>query len=83
MNEVIDDRELRRTLAVNIPRLRQEAGMSQQRLADEVGVSRITINRIENGRLTPGSDLLYSLADALGVATDALRQLSAPAKKIG
>lgn len=75
---MIGDKPLRDALSANLPRLRQDRGLSQQALADQVGIHRVTIAKIEGGTLTPGGDLLYSLADALGVPTDTLRQVSSP-----
>jgi transcriptional regulator with XRE-family HTH domain len=76
--EMIDDKQLRKALGGNVSRLRAAAGKSQEVLARETGVSRITLSRIENGHLTPGADILYSLADALCVPADSLRQISSP-----
>lgn len=72
---MIDTADLRKTLASNILRLRRDRGMSQQALADRIGISRVQLNRIENGRASPSAELLFSLADALSVATDSLRQI--------
>lgn len=45
---------------------RQETGKSQLALAKEIGVSRQTINMIENDRYNPSLDLCIKLAKALG-----------------
>lgn len=42
--------------------LREERGWSQGRLAEEVGVSRQTINAIETGRFDPSLPLALRLA---------------------
>jgi putative transcriptional regulator len=42
--------------------LRASAGLSQGRLATEMGVSRQTINAIETGRYTPSLPLAIALA---------------------
>ena len=76
--EMIDDKELRKAISHNVSRLRAASGKSQADLAEETGVSRITLSRIENGHLMPGADTLYSLADSLGVPADSLRQVSTP-----
>jgi transcriptional regulator with XRE-family HTH domain len=72
---------LRATIAANVRRLREERGQSQDELAAAVGISRVHLNRVENGKMTPGADLLYSLADALRVPADALRQLAERGQK--
>jgi putative transcriptional regulator len=45
-----------------IRELRAAAGLSQGRLATEMGVSRQTINAIETGRYTPSLPLAIALA---------------------
>jgi len=46
----------------DVRELRSEKGLSQGRLAGEMGVSRQTINAIETGRYTPSLPLAISLA---------------------
>jgi putative transcriptional regulator len=46
----------------NVRELRSEKGLSQGRLAKEMGVSRQTINAIETGRYTPSLPLAISLS---------------------
>lgn len=50
-----------------IIRLRREAGMSQDKLAEMIGVSRESIYRWESGACLPGVKLLKKLAKALQV----------------
>ncbi|HEX5557998.1 MAG TPA: helix-turn-helix transcriptional regulator [Gaiellales bacterium] len=45
-----------------IRELRASAGLSQGKLATEMGVSRQTINAIETGRYTPSLPLAIALA---------------------
>jgi len=42
--------------------LRREKGISQERLAEAMGVSRQTINSLENGRYNPSIKLAFKLA---------------------
>ena len=42
--------------------LRAERNWSQQRLADELSVSRQTVNAIENGKYDPSLPLAFKLA---------------------
>ncbi|MEN6631817.1 MAG: helix-turn-helix transcriptional regulator, partial [Candidatus Polarisedimenticolia bacterium] len=44
--------------------MRQRLGMTQQELADAVGVSRQSINSIEQGRYIPSLPLALQLAKA-------------------
>lgn len=53
-----------------IMRLRREAGMSQDKLAEMIGVSRESIYRWESGACLPGIKLLKKLAKALQVDED-------------
>jgi putative transcriptional regulator len=61
-----------------INRLRQERArlnLTQAELAALVGVSRKTINTVENGVFTPSTTLALRLARALGVSVESLFQL--------
>ena len=49
----------------NLKKLRSEAGLSQQALADLVGVSRNTISSIETGQFNPTAKLALVLCIAL------------------
>ena len=46
-----------------LPQRRREIGWSQQRLADELGVSRQTVISIEKGRYDPSLPLAFRFAD--------------------
>ncbi|MEX2495173.1 MAG: helix-turn-helix transcriptional regulator [Woeseia sp.] len=50
--------------------LRGEAGLTQAQLAEAAGVSRKTINTVENGVFVPSSILALRLAQALGVPVE-------------
>ena len=52
-------------LIVRLKGHRQQAGLTQAELAEEVGVSRKTINTVENGVFIPSSVLALSLAARL------------------
>ena len=49
----------------NLKESRTEAGLSQQQLADLVGVSRNTISSIETGQFNPTAKLALILCTAL------------------
>ena len=52
---------------------RLKAGMSQEELAEKIGVSRRTINSYENGKSWPKNNARYrALADVLGVPVTSL-----------
>ncbi|AGN15995.1 MAG: helix-turn-helix transcriptional regulator [Methanobrevibacter boviskoreani] len=46
--------------------LRKELNLSQQDLADQVGVSRQTINALENNRYNPSLLVAYKISKVLG-----------------
>ena len=50
--------------------LRTERGLAQGQLADALGVSRQTINSIENDRYTPSLPLAIALARYFGVTVE-------------
>ena len=60
--------KLRNGLKVERTRL----GLTQAELAQRIGVSRKTINTVENGVFIPSTVLALKLAAALGAAVEAL-----------
>lgn len=52
--------------------LREEHGMSQLELAEQLGVSRQTVSRWEAGQIKPSADNLLRLSRLWGVPVDAL-----------
>lgn len=59
-------------IAANIARLRKERGMTQEALAEVIGVSAQTISKWENSATWPDVALLPVIADVFGVSIDAL-----------
>ena len=55
-----------------IRELRKAAGMSQEELARRCGVTRQTINAIENNKYDPTLALAFHLAGELGTTVDEL-----------
>ena len=55
-----------------IRELRKEKGLSQDELARACGVSRQTVNAIENNKYDPTLALAFHLAKTLGTTVDAL-----------
>ena len=54
----------------NLKILRQEYGISQQRLADVIGVSQQSINQYENHSVEPDISVLTRLADHFNTSID-------------
>lgn len=55
----------RRMVGARIRALREEHGISQERLAEAAGIARVTVVRIELGIQSPRLDHLFLIADAL------------------
>ena len=60
----------RERIGHRIADLRKEKGMTQQGLADIVGMQRNHISRIEAGKYSVGFDTLQAIAEALGGTID-------------
>ena len=58
-----------------IPVARAEERMTQQQLADAVGVSRQTINAIESGKFVPSTVLALKIAQNFGKSVEEIFQL--------
>jgi putative transcriptional regulator len=58
------------TILNRVRAMRAERGWTQQELADLVGVSRQSINSIENGRYVPSLPLALTFARVFGCTTD-------------
>ena len=59
-------------LGSRLREVRTAAGLTQAEVADKVGVSRKTVNTVENGVFVPSTTLALSLARALGVTVEDL-----------
>lgn len=54
----------------NLKLLRQEHGISQQRLADAIGVSQPSINKYENHSIEPEIEILKRMAEFFNTSID-------------
>ena len=59
-------------LSETIYRLRRRAGLSQEQLAETIGVSRQAISKWESGTSTPELDKLLALSECFHVTLDEL-----------
>ncbi|RUO36166.1 transcriptional regulator [Aliidiomarina shirensis] len=64
------------TVTNNLSLLRGGAGLSQQELADAIGVSRKTISTIETARFMPSVVIALKLATHFSVPVEQIFQLS-------
>ncbi len=63
-------------LDIRLKLVRTELGLTQAELAMRVGVSRKTINTVENGVFVPSTTLALKLAAALGCKVEDLFRLA-------
>lgn len=63
-------------LPVRLKQLRQERGLTQQQLADALGLNSVTYLRYEKGQREPSIDLLIVFAEYFDVSIDFLVGLS-------
>lgn len=59
-------------LANRLKERRSELSLTQAKLAERVGVTRKTVNTVENGVFTPSAMLAIKLAQALGLSVEQL-----------
>jgi putative transcriptional regulator len=62
-------------LIAHLKTWRIDAGLTQQDLAERIGVSRKTINTVENGVFVPSTVLALKLAKTLGATVEQLFEL--------
>jgi Predicted transcriptional regulators len=71
--------DLQRIVGRNIRRLRRERGLSQEELADEIGVHRTFMGGVERGERNLTLQTLERLAERLGVDPVSLLRDADPA----
>lgn len=59
--------KLTKTICKRIRKYRHDAGLTQEDLAEKVGVSRVYIGYVEQGRNTPSLEILSKIAKSLKV----------------
>lgn len=59
--------KLTKTICKRIKKYRSERGLTQEELAEKVGVSRVYIGYVEQGRNTPSLEILEKITKALKV----------------
>lgn len=61
-----------KAFGTHLRRLREGAGLSQQDLADNADVAKITIQRIENAKYATTLDMLITISKALKISLSKL-----------
>jgi putative transcriptional regulator len=70
-----------RLVSNNIAAHRAEKGISQQKLATAIGVSRKTISTIETSRFTPSVLIALSIAEYFNTSVESLFRLEEPTSR--
>lgn len=70
-------------IGTNIQQLRKAAGLSQEQLADMIGVSRQAVSKWETGQSLPDVDKLLLLCEAFQVSADELIGTRSPDSESG
>jgi transcriptional regulator with XRE-family HTH domain len=60
--------DMRRLVGLNVKRIREQKGLTQERFAEISGFSQQYISGLEQGRRNPTVITLYELATALGTS---------------
>lgn len=71
----------KKVLAENLRRLRTEAGLSQEELADRAGLHRTYVSSVEGGHRNVTLENIFAFAEALGTTPSVLVRLPAEGKK--
>lgn len=64
----VNELHQRANISAQISKERKQQNISQQKLADSIGVAKSTIGRIEAGLTTPNTSTLYKISDVLNVS---------------
>ena len=70
-------------LSDKIRELRKQSRISQEKLAEQIGVSRQAVTKWETSRGEPGVDSLIQLANYFGITVDELLDYRAKPEKDG
>ena len=62
-------------LGLKIKKLRQSSGLSQLALASELGIKRVSVSQIENGKRKISADEIVQLSRIFNITTDILLDL--------
>ena len=58
------------SIANNLRQLRLNSGMTQEQVAEKIGVTRQALSSYESGRTRPDVDMLLQLSEVYGTALD-------------
>ena len=72
--------DLDHRIGKNVAAYRETVGLTQEQLAEKIGVAVETISRLERGVTLPSILRLAEIAEALGIEIDRLLTASSPSK---
>lgn len=75
------DYELLRAVGARIRELRETPGLTQQELAERIGIGQFTYSRYETGRRSAPLSVLARVAQALDVAMPAVFEAASPVEE--
>lgn len=78
MSEKLNPSSARNRLALNLRRLREGLGLSQEALADRASLHRTYVGSVERGERNISIDNIERLAHALGVSAASLLEVPKP-----
>lgn len=78
MSEKLNPSSARNRLALNLRRLRENLGLSQEALADRASLHRTYVGSVERGERNISIDNIERLAHALGVSAASLLEVPKP-----
>lgn len=78
MSEKLNPSSARNRLALNLRRLREDLGWSQEALADRASLHRTYVGSVERGERNISIDNIERLAHALGVSAASLLEAPKP-----
>ena len=73
MDTVIARSDLAKQTGTKIREFRTDRGLSQQQLADAIGIHRVSLAKIESGRVLADWITIVNVAQYLGVSTENLK----------
>jgi transcriptional regulator with XRE-family HTH domain len=73
--------DFRKELGMRVQQFRKRSGLTQEKLAEQIGVATETISRLEGGRALTGVETFQKIAEVLKVDLAVLFRISTSKKK--